>query len=198
MEAKFSPRVKDVISFSKEALRLGHEYVGTEHLLLGIIREGEGVAIKLLKALAVDTVKLRRMVEHVIKRSKTTVANSSESISLVKQAERALKITYLEAKLFKSNKIGTEHLLLAILKDDDNVVTQVLSQLGVDYDAVKEELEVSNAMPEAEFPGSSTMMMTTMMHSAQEGVKGRLTPRQRPQFWIILDGTSPKWPKRTN
>jgi len=157
MEAKFSPRVKDVISFSKEeALRLGHEYVGTEHLLLGIIREGEGVAIKLLKALAVDTVKLRRMVEHVIKRSKTTVANSSESISLVKQAERALKITYLEAKLFKSNKIGTEHLLLAILKDDDNVVTQVLSQLGVDYDAVKEELEVSNAMPEAEFPGSST------------------------------------------
>ena len=88
MEAKFSPRVKDVISFSKEeALRLGHEYVGTEHLLLGIIREGEGVAIKLLKALAVDTVKLRRMVEHVIKRSKTTVANSSESISLVKQAD---------------------------------------------------------------------------------------------------------------
>ena len=135
---------------------MGHEYVGTEHLLLGIIREGEGVAIKLLKALAVDTVKLRRMVEHVIKRSKTTVANSSESISLVKQAERALKITYLEAKLFKSNKIGTEHLLLAILKDDDNVVTQVLSQLGVDYDAVKEELELSNAMPEAEFPGSPT------------------------------------------
>ena len=157
MEAKFSPRVKDVITFSKEeALRLGHEYVGTEHLLLGIIREGEGEAIKLLKALDIDTVKLRRMVEHVIKRNKTTIVNSSDSIALVKQAERALKITYLEAKLFKSNKIGTEHLLLAILKDDDNVVTQVLSQLGVDYDAVKEELEVSNAMPEAEFPGSPT------------------------------------------
>ena len=125
MEAKFSPRVRDVIGFSKEeALRLGHEYVGTEHLLLGIIREGEGVAIKLLKSLAVDTVKLRRMVEHVIKRNKTTIANSSDSIALVKQAERALKITYLEAKLFKSNKIGTEHLLLAILKDDDNVVTR--------------------------------------------------------------------------
>ncbi|MBL4658008.1 MAG: ATP-dependent Clp protease ATP-binding subunit, partial [Flavobacteriales bacterium] len=157
MEAKFSPRVKDVISFSKEeALRLGHDYVGTEHLLLGIVREGEGIAIKMLKALGVDTVKLRRMVEHVIKRNKTTVANTSESISLVKQAERALKITYLEAKLFKSNKIGTEHLLLAILKDDDNVVTQVLGQLGVDYDAIKEELEMSNALPEAEFPGSST------------------------------------------
>ncbi|HIA12649.1 MAG TPA: ATP-dependent Clp protease ATP-binding subunit [Flavobacteriales bacterium] len=157
MEAKFSPRVKDVISFSREeALRLSHDYVGTEHLLLGIIREGEGIAIKILKTLEVDIVKLRRMIEHIIKKGKAQSPSASGNIPLVKQAERALKITYLEAKLFKSTKIGTEHLLLAILKDDDNVVTQVLSQLGVDYDNVKEELEIMSSIPKAEFPGSPT------------------------------------------
>jgi len=157
MEAKFSPRVKDVISFSREeALRLSHDYVGTEHLLLGIIREGEGIAIKILKTLEVDIVKLRRMIEHIIKKGKAQSSSASGNIPLVKQAERALKITYLEAKLFKSTKIGTEHLLLAILKDDDNVVTQVLSQLGVDYDNVKEELEIMSSIPKAEFPGSPT------------------------------------------
>ena len=157
MEAKFSPRVKDVISFSREeALRLGHDYVGTEHLILGIIREGEGLAIKLLKGLEVDLVKLRRMIEHVIKKGKSTSVSGSSNIPLVKQAERALKITYLEAKLFKSTKIGTEHLLLAILKDTDNVASKVLSQLGVDYDIIKEELEAGIELPEAEFPGSPT------------------------------------------
>ncbi|HIA37880.1 MAG TPA: ATP-dependent Clp protease ATP-binding subunit [Flavobacteriales bacterium] len=157
MEAKFSPRVKDVITYSKEeALRLGHDYVGTEHLLLGIIREGEGIAIGILKTLSIDITKLRRMVEHVIKKNKSASSISSDSIELVKQAERALKITYLEAKLFKSKKIGTEHLLLAILKDDDNVVTQVLGQLGVDYDSVKEELEFLITLPSSEFPGSPT------------------------------------------
>ena len=135
---------------------MSHDYVGTEHLLLGIIREGEGIAIKILKTLEVDIVKLRRMIEHIIKKGKAQTSSASGNIPLVKQAERALKITYLEAKLFKSAKIGTEHLLLAILKDDDNVVTQVLSQLGVDYDNVKEELEIMSAIPKAEFPGSPT------------------------------------------
>ncbi|HIO71961.1 MAG TPA: ATP-dependent Clp protease ATP-binding subunit, partial [Flavobacteriales bacterium] len=93
---------------------------------------------------------------HIIKKGKAQSPSASGNIPLVKQAERALKITYLEAKLFKSTKIGTEHLLLAILKDDDNVVTQVLSQLGVDYDNVKEELEIMSSIPKAEFPGSPT------------------------------------------
>jgi len=96
------------------------------------------------------------MVEHVIKKNKSSTVISFESIELVKQSERALKITYLEAKLFKSKKIGTEHLLLAILKDDDNVVTQVLGQLGVDYDSVREELEFQTTLPTVEFPGSPT------------------------------------------
>src|ERR1041384_7605801 len=142
MEAKFSPRVKDVITYSREeALRLGHDYIGTEHLLLGIIREGEGMAIKILKSLGLSTVELRKSIENSIKGNSGSAANLS-NIPLTKQAEKALKITYLEAKLFKSEVIGTEHLLLAILKDDDNIATQILNQYGVNYDIVKEELDV--------------------------------------------------------
>ena len=131
MEAKFSPRVKDVISFSREeALRLGHEYIGTEHLLLGLIREGEGMAIKFLKSLNINLVELRKSVENAVK-GNTTISNNLTNIPLTKQAEKALKITYLEAKIFKSEIIGTEHLLLAILKDEDNIATQILNQFEV-------------------------------------------------------------------
>src|SRR5271170_2928563 len=133
MEAKFSPRVKDVISYSREeALRLGHDYIGTEHLLLGIIREGEGTAIRLLKALNVDLPELRKNIEQVIGTGHHKVTNLA-NIPLMKQAERALKITYLEAKLYKSSVIGTEHLLLSILKDQDNVATKALQQFKITY-----------------------------------------------------------------
>lgn len=141
MEAKFSPRVKDVISYSREeALRLGHDFIGVEHLLLGIIREGEGTAIQLLKGLAVDLKELRRVIESSTN-SASTKTSIQGNIPLVKQAEKVLKITYLEAKLFKSPTIGTEHLLLSILKDEDNVATRGLTKFGVDYENVRMELE---------------------------------------------------------
>ncbi len=141
MEAKFSKRVKDVISFSgEEALRLNNEYIGVEHLLLGLIREGEGLAIQILNFLKVDTTDLRRLVESSLK-NHTNKIRAIDNIPLTKQAERILKITYLEAKLFKSELIGTEHLLLAILKDLDNIATQSLNKLGADYDSVKSELK---------------------------------------------------------
>lgn len=143
MDAKFSPRVKDVISFSREeALRLGHEYIGTEHLLLGIIREGEGTAIKILSSLGVDMQDLRKDIEAATHTGKAAKKSNLGNIPLIKQAEKALKITYLEAKVFKSPTIGTEHLLLAILKDDDNVVTRSMKKIGVDYELVREEVEV--------------------------------------------------------
>src|ERR1035437_1531370 len=144
MEAKFSPRVKDVITFSREeALRLGHDFIGTEHLLLGLIREGEGLAIKILKEQDIDLVELRKTVENSIKGTEGNASNLN-NIPLTKQAEKALKITFLEAKLFKSEIIGTEHLLLSILKDDDNVAAQILNKLGVSYDIIKEEIETQN------------------------------------------------------
>jgi len=156
MEAKFSPRVKDVISYSREeALRLGHDYIGTEHLLLGLIRDGDGVAIKLLKGLNVDTARLRRAVEDAVKGTTGTTVNIG-SIPLTKQAEKVLKITYLEAKIFKSDLIGTEHLLLSILRDEDNIASQILTQFNVNYEVFKAEVESGKHDVTDELPGSST------------------------------------------
>jgi ATP-dependent Clp protease ATP-binding subunit ClpC len=157
MEAKFSPRVKDVISYSREeALRLGNDFIGVEHLLLGLIREGDGKAIKILNEFHLDLQQIRQEVEkNLIKNSKKGV-ESLTNIPLVKQAEKVLKLTYLEAKLFKSSMIGTEHLLLSMLKDEDNVACRILNKYGVIYDNVKDELETmrdEKTTPRSEFPG---------------------------------------------
>lgn len=141
MEAKFSPRVKDVISYSREeAIRLGHDYIGTEHLLLGLIREGDGKAIKTLRALDIDSLRLKKTIEDAIKGTATNNTNLV-NIPLTKQAEKVLKITYLEAKIFKTDIIGTEHLLLSMLRDEDNLASQILSQYGVSYDIFKAAIE---------------------------------------------------------
>jgi ATP-dependent Clp protease ATP-binding subunit ClpC len=141
MEAKFSPRVKDVITYSREeALRLGHDYIGIEHLMLGMIRDGDGVGMRLLKNLGVDSAELRRNIEQNLTPG-LRKSNNLANIPLVKQAEKTLKLTYLEAKTFKSVQIGTEHLLLCILKENDNIVTKTLLKYGVDYDAARAELE---------------------------------------------------------
>ncbi|MBI9033716.1 MAG: ATP-dependent Clp protease ATP-binding subunit [Bacteroidales bacterium] len=141
MEAKFSQRVKDVLTYSREeAIRLGNEYIGVEHLFLGVIREGEGVALQILLGLGINLVELRSIIEKSIEHSGNKTSDVT-NLPLVKQAERVLKITYLEAKVFKSDLIGTEHLLLAIMKDQDNIVSQTLKRFGVEYESVKDELE---------------------------------------------------------
>ncbi len=155
MEAKFSPRVKDVISYSREeAIRLGHDYIGTEHLLLGLIREGDGKALKTLKALDVDQLRVKKTIEDNIRSSATNNTNFV-NIPLTKQAEKVLKITYLEAKIFKTDIIGTEHLLLSILRDEDNLASQILGQFGITYEIFKAAVEgnlgdVKNEMPAEE------------------------------------------------
>ena len=159
MEAKFSPRVKDVISFSREeALRLGHDYIGVEHLLLGIIREGDGVAVKIIENSNIDLKELRKVLESNLENGNSKQVDTN-NIPLIKQAEKVLKITYLEAKLFKSNMIGTEHLLLSILKEEDNVAAQTLNKFKIDYTLVKDELELMMEQgyqnPKAELPGST-------------------------------------------
>ena len=139
MDSNFSSRVQDVIRLSREeAIRLGHDYIGTEHLLLGIIREGEGIAIKIFKNLGVEAFKIKKAVEDTVRQSGGTLTVGN--IPLTKQAEKVLKITYLEAKLFKSEVIGTEHLLLSILREDDNLAAQILHQFNINYEAVKTEL----------------------------------------------------------
>jgi ATP-dependent Clp protease ATP-binding subunit ClpC len=127
MEAKFSSRVKNVLNYSREeAIRLGNDYIGVEHFLLGIIRDGEGKAIDILSKYNVDFRVLREKIETAIQ-SDDNVKEDAD-INLIKQAEKCLKRTYLEAKIFKNQLIGTEHLLLAILRDQDNIATQSIEQ----------------------------------------------------------------------
>lgn len=153
MEAKFSNRVKEVISLSREeALRLGHDYIGTEHLLLGMIREGEGVAVSILKKLGIPMDELRAAIERAVKGTANHNVKNMANIPLTRQSEKVLKITYLEAKIFKSQLIGTEHLLLSILRDEDNIATQILNKFEVNYDSIKEMLEMqsdSSSAPKA-------------------------------------------------
>ncbi|TAF00800.1 MAG: ATP-dependent Clp protease ATP-binding subunit [Cytophagia bacterium] len=146
MEAKFSNRVKEVITLSREeALRLGHDYIGTEHLILGMIREGEGVALVLLQKLSVSLDELRTTIEQFTKGTATNNVKNLANIPLTRQSEKVLKITYLEAKIFKSPLIGTEHLLLSILRDPDNLASQIMAKFNVNYEIVKEMLEYQSS-----------------------------------------------------
>ncbi|WP_313376503.1 ATP-dependent Clp protease ATP-binding subunit [Chishuiella sp.] len=141
MNDNFSQQVKDVISYSKEeALRLGHDQIGTEHLLLGIIRDGEGKAISVLESLNVDLDEMRQKIE-TLNPPKETEGNHIKNLSLTKQAERALKTTFLEAKLFKSPTVNTIHLLLCILRNENDPITKLMNKLDVDYNTVKEEFK---------------------------------------------------------
>lgn len=144
MDDNFSPRVKDVIAYSKEeALRLGHDFIGTEHLMLGLLRDGDGKAIDILNNLTVDLDHLRRKVE-ILSPANPNIqiaANEKKNLHLTRQAERALKTTFLEAKLFQSSSINTAHLLLCILRNENDPTTKLLNKLKVDYDGVKEEFK---------------------------------------------------------
>ncbi|WP_338734045.1 ATP-dependent Clp protease ATP-binding subunit [Mangrovimonas cancribranchiae] len=145
MDDNFSPRVKDVIAFSKEeALRLGHDFIGTEHLMLGLLRDGSGKAINILNALEIDLNHLRRKVEILSPANPnvTVTSNEKKNLHLTRQAERALKTTFLEAKLFQSNSINTAHLLLCILRNENDPTTKLLNKLKVDYDNVKEQFKL--------------------------------------------------------
>ncbi|TXK70949.1 ATP-dependent Clp protease ATP-binding subunit [Mesonia sp. HuA40] len=144
MDDNFSPRVKDVITYSKEeALRLGHDFIGTEHLVLGLIRDGNGKAIDILEALEIDLDLLRRKVEILSPANPDNafISNEKKNLHLTRQAERALKTTFLEAKLFQSSTINTAHLLLCILRNENDPTTKLLNKLKIDYDNVKGEFK---------------------------------------------------------
>ena len=140
MDDNFSPRVKDVITYSKEeALRLGHDFIGTEHLMLGILRDGNGKAISILNSLSVDLDHLKRKVE-ILSPPNPNIETSidKKNLHLTRQAERALKTTFLEAKVFQSTSISTAHLLLCILRNENDPTTKLLNKLKIDYEVAKE------------------------------------------------------------
>jgi ATP-dependent Clp protease ATP-binding subunit ClpC len=160
MDDNFSPKVKDVIAYSKEeALRLGHDFIGTEHLMLGLLRKANGEAIDILNALDVDLPMLRKKIEGLSPASPdTSLGNDKKSLHLTKQAEKALKTTFLEAKLFKSKSVSTAHLLLCVLRNENDPTTKLLNKFDIDYNEVKaifSQLFVDDditASPQAETP----------------------------------------------
>jgi ATP-dependent Clp protease ATP-binding subunit ClpC len=163
MDAKFSPQVRDILSYShEEAIRLGNNYIGLEHLFLGMVRDGEGKALQVLKYLGVNIEEFRRKIETAIRNPNVFDSNVT-NIPLMKQTERALKFTYIAAKELNSEIIHTEHLLLAILRDKSNLITQKLEAEGVDFTSYKNELlfmlsgqESETKKPTSEFPGESS------------------------------------------
>lgn len=159
MDAKFSQRIKDVLSYSKEeAVRLGNAYIGTEHLLLGILREGEGMAITILENLNIDLNKLKKSIEFRIRSEENLKITDIDNIPLFKTAERALKLVYLEAKSFNNSTINTGHLLLSILKDENSVVTQILEEQHIDYQNIRTEMENHKPEAKAEFEDEENEM----------------------------------------
>ncbi len=158
MDSNFSPKVKEIISYSREeALRLGNDFIGTEHLLLGLIREGDGMALKVLQTMQVDLFQLRKELEVAIKDKNNKPLANINSLPLTKQAEKVIRITVLEAKALKSPTVETEHLMLSILKNKENVATQILNHYEIDYERFKNELSIlQGGGPAADYndPGS--------------------------------------------
>lgn len=167
MEGNFSDRLQDVIRLSREeALRLGHDYIGTEHLLLGIIREGQGVAVRILRNLDCDIVRLKKAVEDLVRTSGGTLTIGN--IPLTKQAEKILKITQIEAKIYKTDVIGTEHLLLSLLREEDCLATQILNQANITYENARSEL---NSMLSSKDPKDAPRGSASTSEKKQEKTK---------------------------
>jgi len=153
MDSQFSQRVKDILGYSKEeAIRLGNSHISPEHLFLGILRDGESVAIEILMNQGIDLMVLKGSLEKSIKVESPVPVADHEVIPLLRSTERILKLVYLEAKALKSSTIDTEHLLLAILKDENALVTRFLSELDVDYQSVRKMVETESPSARAEYP----------------------------------------------
>lgn len=143
MDSNFSSKVKEVITYSREeALRLGNDFIGTEHLMLGLLHDSEGLVIRVLQGMDIDLLDLRHELETAIKDRAARAPANPNTLPLTRQAERVLRITVLEAKTLRSAVIETEHLMLSILKNKENVATQILAQYQVDYDRFRNDLAI--------------------------------------------------------
>ncbi len=150
MENQFSQRVSDIITYSKEeANRLKSRAIGPEHLLLALLRQGNGKAIDVLDRLGVDRKKLKQRIEHYLEIQADHSLEADADIPLSPVASRILKICMLEARLLKSPSVDTEHILLAILKDGDNLAASVLEETGADYQTVFDLVSMKSANPTA-------------------------------------------------
>jgi ATP-dependent Clp protease ATP-binding subunit ClpC len=186
MDNNFSAQVKEIISYSREeALRLGNDFIGTEHLLLGLIRDGENTAIRVLKHFNVDLYELRKEVELAVKdKTGKNIANIN-SLPLTKQAEKVIRVTVLEAKALKSPLVESEHLMLSILKNKENIATQILMQYDVDYDSFRNELGMVRSGepgpgPKADYPEENDDDFEEERRSGYSGQQRGSSRQQQP------------------
>jgi len=179
MDSQFSPRIKDIIGYSREeAIRLGNDYIGQEHLFLGILRDGEGIATDILEQLGLNLAEIKRVIEKKIKTGKSI--DGKADLMMLKSTEKTLKLIYLEARSFKSPTVNSGHLLLAILKDNDNIVTQLLIEYGINYYLVKSHLkDYKGFEARSDFPDSDdddSAGPSSRMPGGQ-GIKKGATPK---------------------
>ena len=154
MDAKFSQRIRDVLSYSKEeAVRLGNTHLSVEHLFLGLLRDGEGLAIDVLLMLGAELYDLKKNIEDHIRKTEVTHITDIDNLPLLKSTERIMKLVYLEARSLKDRMIDTGHLLLAILKDENNHVTHILNEKNIQYENVRTHLQNHEIENKADFPG---------------------------------------------
>ena len=195
MNRKFSPKVKKIIQLSKqEALRLGTDFIGAEHLLLGMIEDGDSLAIKVLDSMELDLDELKLQLEDTIKRNNNQLTNINEDdIKWSKHAEKVLKVTFLEAKSYKTDEIKPEHLMLSILKNNQNEAAKILDELDVDYESYRSELEYVKQELDPSFSdyyASSLLILTPLWRKKKVAITGRkqlVNPEHL--YWTISEET---------
>jgi len=182
MDSKFSPRIKDVLSYSREeAIRLGNDHIGTEHIFLGIIRDGEGIAIDVMNKLHLDFMKMRKDLE--IQLRKDSSLQLEANIPLLKNTEKALKFVFLEARAMNESTVNTGHLLLAILKEKDSLVSAIFKHYNSGYEAVKSQIEeLSRIESKSDFPedsdeGEDMFGKSSGSGGSSSGSKGSSAPK---------------------
>ena len=197
MDAKFSPRVRDIMSLShSEAVRLGNPYIGLEHLFLGILKDGGSCAIQLLINLNVNIEIFQQKLEASIRTVNPVKPTSGDNLPLTKQAERVLKYTYIIAKEFQSDLVRSEHLMLAILHERNNIISQNLEFEGVTYENFKEELIKYNTEMGRSLPKDATQQPETPQNifndeEDEDDVQDDIKPQEKPKKTSNIKSKTP-------
>lgn len=191
MNNHFSQRVSDIITYSKEeANRLRNRYIGPEHLLLGMLRDGGGKAIEILLKLDIDLKRVKRRLEGFLKDSEDNTLLPDAEVPLSPMTAKILKMCMLEARLLKSATADTEHVLLAILKDGDNLAATVLEENQVDYQVVFEQLSLKSTNPNAGMgftEDEEDMNIPRSSHAGSSASAAQTTSRKPSNDTPVLD-----------
>src|SRR5215475_7290859 len=174
----FTERVRKVLAMAREeAARLHHEYVGTEHILLGLIREGEGVAAAVLQNLSVDLDEIQQKIEETVKKGKAAQTTGPD-LPYTSRAKKVLELAMSEARELNHSYVGTEHLLLGLLREEKGIAAQVLTDAGVNLEAARAETLriLGTEMPQGNTPTSQQGSGSTQSQQAPKGEKKSKTP----------------------